>query len=124
MYTQQMYPESPKLIVSLGTEYISSHPHPETRKNEGLLHAPEIWMKMVFLGNDHKINMLMEEVKKEKGFGLEYYFRLNPPLPEIASDSFDASPENMRLLIEIADKYIIEHSKEIDDIIEILESNH
>ncbi|HQS83856.1 MAG TPA: hypothetical protein PLY23_02960 [Alphaproteobacteria bacterium] len=49
---------------------------------------------------------------------------MNPHLPEIASDSFDASPKNMLLLVDIANTYIIEHAKEIDDIIEILESNH
>ncbi|MBS0185581.1 MAG: patatin-like phospholipase family protein [Proteobacteria bacterium] len=124
MYAEQLYPKNPKILISLGTGYVSSHSHPEKWKSEGLLYAPTNWIKMVFLGNDDKLNALVEEIKKQKGFGLEYYYRLNPLIPESASNSFDASPENINRLVEIADRYVIEHSQEIDDIIKILESNH
>ncbi len=122
IYTQQLYPNTPKLILSLGTGYVSSHPDPEAWKG-GLIDAFGNWMKIIFLGNDHKLNQLMEELKRQKGFGLTYYFRFNPLLPQNVGEFLDASPQNIELLINTADKYISEHSEEIDDLNKLLQSD-
>jgi hypothetical protein len=121
---EEIYPNAPKLVLSLGTGNFSFHHSERPLKKEGLLYAPENWYQIVSFGQEHKLNELMKELKNQKGFGLEYYFRFNPSIfRDDMGSLLDASPENMQLLIDIANQYIIDHSTEIDDLIAILQAN-
>ena len=118
---KEIYPTTPKLVLSLGTGTFSFPHYVDPPKGEGLLYGPENWYNIISFGQEHQLNSLMKELQNQKGFGLEYYFRLNPPLShDDMSSPLNASPENMAHLIDIANTYIIDHSKEIDDLVEIL----
>ncbi len=124
IYTDMIYPKTPKLLVSFGSGIIDAQSTLKTNPYQGLIQGPSTWIKMIFQGNEDKLNALMEELRKHNGFGLEFYFRFNPRLPQSESDHLNASAQNIFNLTATADAYIIKHSQEIDQVVHLLLTTH
>ena len=123
LYASQLYPNRPKILVFLGSGKPSLPKDPLALGQKGLMGFPNNWIQMLYHGSDRTLQGIMKLEAKNHLLNLEYYFYLNPDLPDNIGSPIDASDKNVALLKKAADDYGKKHDRIITKMVSILKND-
>lgn len=121
-YTAQVTPDDldlPFFMLSLGCGFAPTTVKAADAANWKSVQWFKPLMTDIFMRSvSNSIEYTMEHLLPAYTDGVPRYLRYNPPIPDACREMDDASPENIKRLINVGETWVSENSKAIDNIVQ------